>query len=149
MAWKNGQSKRINKGTYMNFQQTLERHLQAVQDHDVDAFLKTVAQDGSLTMILPNGALLDSYEEIEELHQEWFADPEWQLTTELVTQHESDTMASALFLVDYQDVDEEGAPVQFQYFLNLLFANRGGEWLLVHDQNTIIDTDFDELDEDE
>lgn len=131
----------------MTFQQTLQRHLKAVQDHDVKAFLSTVAQDGTLTMILPNGNLLDSYEEIVELHEEWFADPEWQLTTELITQHETDTMGTALFLVNYQDVDETGEPIEFQYFLNLIFANRDGKWLLIHDQNTIIDTDFDEMDE--
>jgi hypothetical protein len=36
-------------------------------------------------------------------------------------------------------VDEAGVAVQFQYFLNLIFAKQGNQWLLVHDQNTIID----------
>ena len=133
----------------MNFQQALERHLRAVQDHDVDAFLDTVAHDGSLTMILPNGNLLDSYDEIAELHREWFADQEWQMTTELVTTHEGSDMASALLLVNYEDVDEGGTPVQFQYFLNLLFAKRDGRWLVVHDQNTIIDIESSDELEDE
>ena len=138
-----------DKGTFMSFQQTLERHLQAVQDHDIDSFLDTIAADGSLTMILPNGNLLDSYDEIVDLHQEWFADKEWQMSTELVTKHESSEMASALLLVNYEDVDEDGSPVQFQYFLNLIFARRNGKWLVVHDQNTIIDVDPDDIDEDD
>lgn len=129
----------------MSFQQALERHLQAVKEHDIDAFLDTIATDGSLTMILPNGNLLDSYDEIVELHQEWFADPEWQMTTELVNTHVSSEMASALLLVNYSDVDEDGHPVQFQYFLNLLFVSRNDKWLLIHDQNTIIDIDPSEL----
>lgn len=133
----------------MRFQQTLERHLQAVQDRDLKTFLATIADDGSLTMILPNGSLLDSYEEIVELHEEWFADPDWQLTTELINKHASSEMASALLLVNYQDVDEAGGSVQFQYFLNLIFANRSGKWLLIHDQNTIIDMEFEESENDE
>lgn len=131
----------------MSFQQTLERHLQAVQDRDLDAFLSTVAQDGSLTMILPNGSLLDDYAEIVELHEEWFADPEWQLTTELVTEHETSAMGVALLLVTYQDVDEAGEPIQFQYFLSLTFAKRAEEWLLIHDQNTVLDMILDEDDD--
>ncbi|MEZ4614869.1 MAG: hypothetical protein R2867_05030 [Caldilineaceae bacterium] len=75
------------------------------------------------------------------------ADPEWQMTTELITKHEGSDMASALLLVNYEDVDEDGSPVQFQYFLNLLFAKRNDKWLLVHDQNTIID--IDPIDEEE
>ncbi len=131
----------------MSFQQTLERHLQAVQDRDLDAFLSTVAQDGSLTMILPNGSLLDDYAEIVELHEEWFADPEWQLTTELVTEHETSAMGVALLLVTYQDVDEAGEPIQFQYFLSLTFAKHAEEWLLIHDQNTVLDMILDEDDD--
>jgi len=131
----------------MSFQQALERHLQAVKGHDIDVFLETIAADGSLTMILPNGNMLDSYEEIVDLHQEWFADSEWQMTTELVNTHVSSEMASALLLVNYSDVDEDGHPVQFQYFLHLLFASRDGKWLLIHDQNTIIDIDPGELED--
>ncbi|MCB0063599.1 MAG: nuclear transport factor 2 family protein [Caldilineaceae bacterium] len=132
----------------MSFEQALERHLQAVKEHDLAAFRATIATDGSLTMILPNGNLLDSYDEIIELHEEWFADQEWQMTTELINTHVSSEMASALILVNYSDVDEDGHPVQFQYFLNLLFANRNGKWVVIHDQNTIIDIDPSELEND-
>lgn len=133
----------------MSFQQALERHLLAVKEHNIDAFCDTIATDGSLTMILPNGNLLDSYEEIMDLHREWFADQEWEMTTELVNTTETSEMATALLLVNYADVDEEGYPVQFQYFLNLIFANRNGKWLLIHDQNTIIDIDPGEHDHEE
>lgn len=133
----------------MSFEQALERHLRAVRDHDLDTFLATIANDGSLTMILPNGNLLDNYDEIVELHQEWFADSEWQMTTELITKTETAEMGTALLLVNYEDVDADGQPVQFQYFLNLIFAQRNGKWLLIHDQNTIIDLDADELYDDE
>lgn len=133
----------------MSFQQALARHLQAVEAHDIDTFLDTIADDGSLTMILPNGNLLDNYDEIVELHQEWFADEEWQMSTELISKQESSDMATALLLVNYEDVDEDGDPVQFQYFLNLIFAKRQGKWVVIHDQNTIIDVDPEEEDDDE
>ena len=155
MVSKNGRNKpaAINgavKGNSMTFQQALQRHLTAVQERDLDTFIDTIASDGSLAMIMPNGNYLDEYQEIVELHQEWFADPEWRMSFELVNQRETPAMASALCLVTYEDVDEEGEPVQFQYFLNLIFAKQGNKWLLVHDQNTIIDmADADEDEEDE
>jgi ketosteroid isomerase-like protein len=155
MASKNGRNKPTAangavKGSLMTFQQALQRHLTAVQERDLDTFLDTIASDGSLALILPNGAYLDEYQEIVEMHQEWFADLEWRMNVELVNQRETPVMASALCLVTYDDVDEAGEPVQFQYFLNLIFAKQGNRWLLVHDQNTIIDTqDADEDEEDE
>jgi len=134
-----------SQGKATTFQQALQRHLAAVEARDLDTFLDTIANDGSLTLILPNGSYLDDYQEIVELHQEWFADPQWRMTTELVATHESAEMASALSLVTYEDVDEEGQPVELQYFLNLLFAKQDNKWVVVHDQNTITDL----MDEDE
>ncbi|MEZ4712763.1 MAG: nuclear transport factor 2 family protein [Caldilineaceae bacterium] len=129
----------------MTFEQTLQRHLTAVQNRDIDTFLKTIANDGTLTLIMPNGSLWQDYDEIAELHQEWFSDPDWQMTTELLSTRESAEMASALLLVNYTDVDEEGDPVEFQYYLHLLFAKRGADWLVIHDQNTMLDTEnYDE-----
>ena len=153
MVSKNGRNKTTAtngaiKGTSMTFQQALQRHLTAVQEHDLETFLDTIASDGSLAMILPNGNYLDEYQAIVELHQEWFADSEWRMSVELVNQRETPAMASALCLVTYEDVDEEGEPVQFEYFLNLIFAKQGNKWLLVHDQNTIIDLADEEADED-
>jgi uncharacterized protein (TIGR02246 family) len=130
---------RIDQGDYVTFQQTLERHLAAVQNRDLDTFLDTIAADGSLTLIMPNGSLWQDHDDIAELHQEWFLDPDWQMTTELLTTHESAEMASALLLVNYTDVDAEGEPVEFQYYLHLLFAKRNGKWLVIHDQNTMMD----------
>jgi hypothetical protein len=145
MASKNGRNRptpahSAGKGSSLTFQQALQRHLTAVQERDLATFRETIASDGSLALILPNGSYLDEYQEIIEMHQEWFADPEWRMSVELVNQRETPVMASALCLVTYDDVDEAGVAVQFQYFLNLIFAKQGNQWLLVHDQNTIIDT---------
>lgn len=150
MASKNGRnrpgaSSGAGKGSALTFQQALQRHLKAVQERDLDTFLTTIANNGSLAVILPNGDYLHEYQDIVELHREWFADPDWRLEVELVNQRESSAMASALCLVTYKDVDEAGEPLQYQYFLNLIFAKQGSQWLLVHDQNTIID----EVDADE
>lgn len=154
MASKNGRNKPTaaqgaGKGSSTTFQQALQRHLTAVQERDLDTFRDTIASDGSLALILPNGTYLDEYQEIVEMHQEWFADPEWRMSVELVNQRETPMMASALCLVTYEDVDEAGEPVQFQYFLNLIFAKQGNRWLLVHDQNTIIEeADADDREDD-
>jgi uncharacterized protein (TIGR02246 family) len=138
-----------SQGKATTFQQALQRHMTAVEARDLDTFLDTIANDGSLTLILPNGSYLDDYEEIVELHREWFADEQWQMTSELVATHESAEMASALSLVTYTDVDEEGQPIEFQYFLNLLFAKQDNKWVVVHDQNTVTELmDEDEVDDD-
>jgi ketosteroid isomerase-like protein len=42
----------------------------------------------------------------------------------------------AMFLADYHDVDDEGAPVHRRNRLAMVFVRHGDGWLLLHDQNT-------------
>lgn len=120
----------------MNFEETLEKHLTAVRTRDLESFLETVAKDGTLTVILPNGRLLTDFSEIEELHHDWFGDGDWRMHYEVVSTHEAEGFGTALLKVRYLDVDAHGDPYEMHYFLFLVFEHRGSEWLLIHDQNT-------------
>lgn len=120
----------------MDFRSALDAHLAAIRSRDLPAFLATVAQDEALSLIMPNGALVRGFSGVTDLHQSWFADPDWSLDAELVRTLETAEMALALLLVDYRDRDAEGRPYERRYYLSLVFAKRDERWLLVHDQNT-------------
>jgi len=81
---------------------------------------------------------MNGYEEVTEFHRTWFADPEWTLKSELLHSIETDTMALALLLVDYDDLDPSGNPYHLQYYLSLSFMHVADQWLLIHDQNTLV-----------
>ena len=123
----------------MTFQETLDRHLTALQTRDLETFVSTLSAAGDLNLIFPNGIRLRTYDEVVDFHKDWFSDPDWSLHAELLSLHESAEMAMVLLLVTYDDVDEDGEPYQLTYYLNLIFALRDGQWLLVHDQNTLIE----------
>ena len=122
----------------MTFQETLDLHITAIQNRDLSRFLSTLSATGDLNIIFPNGIRLREYNEIVDFHRDWFDDPDWSLHADLLALQESAAMASALLLITYDDVDEEGEAYQLTYYLNLLFALRESQWLLVHDQNTLV-----------
>lgn len=121
----------------MNFQETLQVHLTAIQQRDFTAFLRTVTQATAFNCILPNGKYIDNTREFIEFNQSWFADPDWRITFTLLKTVESGQMSLALLSVHYDDVDPTGAPYQLDYYLSLGFVQEGGEWRLVFDQNTL------------
>lgn len=122
----------------MNFQETLDAYLAAIQARDLDALVALLAPNDQLTLILPNGIYLTGYDEVAEFHRTWFSDEEWTLKSDLLHSVETDSMALALLLVDYDDLDPSGNPYHLQYYLSLSFVHVGDQWLLIHDQNTLV-----------
>ncbi|HEY1015382.1 MAG TPA: nuclear transport factor 2 family protein [Herpetosiphonaceae bacterium] len=120
----------------MDFRSALDTHLAALRSRDLAGFLATVANDDEVSLVMPNGALVRGFSGVTDLHQAWFADPDWTLDAEILRTLETGEMALALLLVDYRDLDAEGRPYQKRYYLSLVFAKRDDRWLLVHDQNT-------------
>ena len=116
-------------------------HLAAIQNRDLDALMETVTRGDSLSLIFPDGTLIETREGYRDFHPDWFADSTWSMSFERVATAEADGMGVALVkwtLTD--DTPRSGR----QAYLSLVFANEGGTWRLVHDQNTAIPFPGDE-----
>ncbi|TCP54458.1 ketosteroid isomerase-like protein [Tumebacillus sp. BK434] len=119
----------------MDFHQALQHHLNTMTEKDLAAFLATVHPE-NISLILPNGKLIDSRAEFETFHQNWFSDPDWSMHTELIKTSVTAESGVALLKVLYNDLDPQGQPYEKRYYLSLVFEKVNGNWLLVHDQNT-------------
>ena len=122
----------------MSFDEVLKSHLDAVKNRDLETFSKTLATDDKLTIILPNGSTMRGINEIVDFHRNWFADNDWTLDLEPVHSWHSESAGCAMFNVTYNDLDSTGNPYQLFYLLTLVFIKQDGQWLLVHDQNTML-----------
>jgi uncharacterized protein (TIGR02246 family) len=118
----------------MDFHGAVERHLTAVGARDLKTYLATVHADVSL--VLPNGRLIEGRDQIEEFHRDWFDDPDWSWELTRLRSATAGDTGVALYQVVYHDLDGEGRPYEMRYLLGLTFARVDGEWLLLHDQNT-------------
>ena len=116
-------------------QATIQDHLDAIQNRDLDALLETVTTGERLTLIFPDGTLYETRAEYVAFHQEWFADEGWTMTFEPVRTVESPGLATVLVRTTYED----DGPASRRYgYLALTFADGGDGWRLVMDQNTRI-----------
>jgi uncharacterized protein (TIGR02246 family) len=119
----------------MTFRETLRRHLQAIQDRDLQGLADTVAADG-LVLIMADGRLVRSTPGFLEAHRGWFAMDNWTLRADEVRVFESADLAVAVLRLDYR----EAPSTRSESFLTLVFERRGERWLMVQDQNTPIRT---------
>ena len=121
----------------MNFKESLDNHISAIFSRDLDGFSSTLVNDDRLTLILPNGSVLNGFDAIVDFHRAWFSDPDWHIETTLLKRIETDSSCTALLDVVYSDLDESGKPYLLKYILSLTFVFERECWLLVFDQNTI------------
>lgn len=122
-------------GPTPRLQATIQTHLDAIQNRDLDALLETVTTAERLTLIFPDGTLTETRAEYVAFHEEWFADPAWTMTFEPVRTVESPGLATVLVRTTYED---DGPSSRRHAFLALTFADAGDGWRLVLDQNTRI-----------
>lgn len=123
-----------------SFRDTLEQHLRAIPERDLDAYIPTLpSTDGTdLYLIYSSGQLITDREKIIETHREWFEKTNWKFNTEKIREVVTDSMGFVLLRVNYEDQDENRTPFQMELFLNLIFQKIEGKWVLIHDQNTLI-----------
>ncbi len=121
----------------MEFKDTLNIHLEAIKNRDIDGFKKTIAQDDRLTVILPNGSLIKGYDRIIKFHENWFKDMDWSIDFSVINELIGSDLSSVLIEVRYNDINEEKEPYQLEHYLNLIFIKENSDWSLIYDQNTL------------
>jgi len=115
----------------VNFRETLGRHLLAIEERSLEALAATIADP--LILIMADGKLKRTRREFLEAHRDWFAMKNWTLTAKPVEIYENAGLGVAVLHLDYREDGKRN-----ESYLTLVFENRGGEWLMVQDQNTPI-----------
>lgn len=115
------------------FQIVLDRHLDAIHRHDLEALIPTLTTSDSLTLIFPDGTLIETREAFLDIHREWFADTTWTMIFEPVAVQDGEDIALAVVMWTLRDDSPRSGR---QALLSLGFRVEDGAWRLFHDQNT-------------
>lgn len=115
----------------LNFNESLGRHLLAIEKRDLATLADTVADP--LVLITADGQLKRTKSEFVDAHRGWFAMQGWTLTAKPVEIYEGPSIGVAVLHLDYRENGKQSLS-----YLTLVFENRDGEWLMVQDQNTPI-----------
>lgn len=120
------------------FELVVDKYFNVVKNRDIKGILTMLDKDKDLKLIMPNGKLIESYENFVTFHEHWFVDEDWSLDVERLDLNVIGTIGTCLSRVTYDDLDEKGKPYSMSYFLYLVFEQVDEQWFLIHDQNTLI-----------
>jgi uncharacterized protein (TIGR02246 family) len=119
----------------MTFRETLEKHIRAIRERDLEALKETLPAD-ELVLIMSDGRLVRSVQEFLAAHQGWFQQQSWSIEFEPVAIREAKDLGVATFHLVYRDTLPDGRRLHETSYLTLVFARQGDKWVMVQDQNT-------------
>ena len=119
----------------MTFRETLDKHLQAIQDRDLTALAATLPDD-EICVVMSDGKVVRSVKEFVDAHRGWFAMKNWRLGIDPLCTYETAGMGVAVMRLDYREEPPGRDPVRQASVLTLIFQKKKGRWVMVLDQNT-------------
>ena len=119
-----------------DFNIALQRHLDAITNRDLQAFKAHLTGGDVMYTIVQNGHAFTTPGELADIHEQWFKDPDWSWQGTVVHQVVGEDMAMALIRYQYRPKPKDES---FSTWLVYVFQLQGGEWRLIHDQNTALD----------
>jgi len=122
----------------MNFDETVQALFEAIKSRDMDKVLSIISIDEEVNLILLNGAFFKGRSTLINLHEAWFADPDWLMDVKSLHTIETQEMGYALILADYSDVALEDQAYEKQRYVSLIFTKKEDRWNLVHNQTTVV-----------
>lgn len=119
-----------------DFDAALQAHFDAISNRDIAAFKAHMTSDNTLYTIVQNGHAFTTPQEIIDIHEDWFKDPDWIWEGTLIHKVVGEDMAMALIKYDYRPKPEDKP---LSNWLVYVFRLEDGAWKIVHDQNTALD----------
>jgi hypothetical protein len=119
-----------------DFDSALQKHFDAIENRDLDAFKANLTRNPTLYTIVQNGHAFKTPQELIDIHEAWFKDPRWIWEGSPVHKVIGADMAMAVVKYSYRAKPEV---TPFESWLTYVFALEDGEWKIIHDQNTALD----------
>lgn len=125
------------------FESTLQKHIDAVANKDIDYLKSTMSTEGDMQLILPNSEIIYGVDKFIDLHIDWFKDTTWTYEAEIVDMMIGSKYGSAVTEVIYKEPDRNGKPYYNHMIVSYVLEKSDGQWYIVLDHASSISKSTD------
>lgn len=125
------------------FTRTMEKHLNAVTNRDIETLSSTMSPNGGMQLILPGSEIIYSLEGFLDYHREWFRDTSWTFETKILNTKIGDRMGMAVTEVVYREPEREGKPYFNRMIVSYDLEKIEGKWYIIKDHASSIEKSTD------
>ena len=107
-----------------DFRKTLQKHLDAVANKNLDSLKSTLSPDGEMTLILPGSEIIHSVDSFMDFHIDWFKDTTWTFKTKILNTAIGNKVGTAVTEILYEEPDREEGPYFNRMIVTYVLKNR-------------------------
>lgn len=140
----NTETEEHSANSVADFTASMQRHLDAVSNRDLQNLAATLSADGKMQLILPGAEIMQTTDEFLEYHQEWFQDTTWSFETEILNVRVGDRIGMAVTEVVYREPERDGVPYFNRMIVSYTLEKQEGKWFVVKDHASSVEKSTDE-----
>ncbi|MGJ8593680.1 MAG: hypothetical protein ACSHXF_14105 [Aquaticitalea sp.] len=92
------------------FLSTMQNHLDAVSNKDLETLKTTLSPNGEMQLILPGEEIIHTSAKFLEFHEEWFKETTWTFETKILNTAIGQDFGMAITEIVYREPYREGMP---------------------------------------
>lgn len=122
-----------------SFISTLEKHLDAVSNRDLETLAGTLSPTGEMYLILPQTETTTTVDEFLEFQDLWFQDTIWTFETEILHTAIEENLGIAIVDAMYREPERNGAPYFNHMQISYTLRKEDGTWYVIKDHASSIE----------
>jgi len=140
VATTNKISPEVNK---KNFEQALQKHLDAVASRDLESLASTMSPDGKMQLILPGAEIFEGVSSFMDYHREWFQDTSWTFETKILNSEVGEQIGMAVTEITYREPERNGAPYFNRMIVSYALEKVDDKWSIILDHCSSVEKSTD------
>ena len=122
------------------FVSTMQKHLNAVTNKDIETLKSTLSPTGKMQLVLPKTEMTSTVDEFVKYHADWFADTTtvWSFKTKILDTTIGETMGIAITEILYSEPLRDGKPYFNRMNVTYALQKQNDQWYIIKDHASSI-----------
>lgn len=125
------------------FISTLEKHLNAVSNKNLNSLKSTMSPEGKMQLILPSSEILNSVDSFMKYHENWFRDTTWTFETKILNTEIGSKIGIGITEIVYREPERNGEPYFNRMIVSYGLENINNNWYIIKDHASSIEKSTD------
>lgn len=134
---------RTTKEQEAAFATAMRKHLDAVENRDINALQSTMSPDGKLFFILDKRPLTTTSKAFMDFHREWFKDSSWTISFKILHTEVADSLGIAITESIYREPDRDGKAYYHKMHVSYSQEKINDQWYVIMDQAVSLEKSTD------
>lgn len=126
-----------------DFVATMQKHLDAVSNKDLETLTSTMSPNGNMQLILPGEEIIHTAQGFLDFHQEWFQDTSWTFDTKILNTEIGQDLGIAITEIVYREPDRAGVPYFNRMIVSYALQKIDKKWYIIKDHASSVEKSTD------